>query len=85
MTRLEDTMTTTAVAGPEKRRAGVISPDPADMHVVYCPNCSRAVGETKLQPGTLNRYRCKRCGEWTWLVGVAATMPPPVDAPATTG
>lgn len=50
------------------------------MHVVYCPNCSRAVGETKLQPGTLCRYRCKRCGEWTWLVGVA--VEPIVTAPA---
>lgn len=66
-------------AAPYTPRAGAIKPDPAEMHVVHCPNCSRAIGEAKLQPGSLNRYRCKRCGEWTWLVGVVAA-PPAVDA-----
>jgi transposase-like protein len=56
------------------RRAGTIRPDPAEMHVVYCPRCGRGMGETKLLPGTLNRYRCKRCGDWTSLVGVAVRV-----------
>jgi predicted RNA-binding Zn-ribbon protein involved in translation (DUF1610 family) len=67
-----------------KPRAGAIKPDPAQMHVVHCPNCSRAIGEVKVQPGSLNRYRCKRCGEWTWLVGVAAIPAPVVDVEAQT-
>lgn len=65
-----------------KPRAGAIKPDPGQMHVVHCPNCSRAIGEAKLMPGSLNRYRCKRCGEWTWLVGVAAVVEPMVDVEA---
>lgn len=65
-------------------RAGAIKPDPTQMHVVHCAKCGRAMGECRLLPGTLNRYRCKRCGEWTWLVGVAAVTAPGVDVEAQT-
>lgn len=61
------------------QRKGEIRPNPAEMHVIHCPNCSRVIAESRLQPGTLNRYRCKRCGEWTWLVV------PTVDAETVSG
>lgn len=62
-----------ALGGEEEaRRAEAIRPDAAAMHVVHCAKCGRAVGECRLLPGTLNRYRCRRCGEWTWLVAIKA-------------
>lgn len=69
---------------PAPARAGEIKPDPAEMHLVRCPNCARLIGEAKVLPGSLSRYRCQRCGEWTWLVGVATVAAAVVDAKAAT-
>lgn len=44
--------------------------DAKSLHLVKCANCGATVGETIPVPGGLNRYKCKKCGQWTVLLVV---------------
>lgn len=64
------------------KAGGVIRRSAEEMHEIHCPNCGKTVGETRLVPSLLNRYKCQRCGHWTWLVVPGPGLPSAIDTAA---
>lgn len=61
-------------------RVQVVSLDLNSLTVVLCPSCNLPLCQDKLQPGSANRFRCRRCKEWTVVMVVAVFMPPDAAA-----
>ena len=73
------------VPGPVASRVKVLSMDIDSLTVVLCPSCSLPLCQDNLLPGSINRFRCRRCKEWTVVVVVAVFMPPDAAALLTGG
>ena len=73
------------VAAPVASRVRVLSIDMGELTVVLCPSCNLPLCQDNLQPGSANRFRCRRCKEWTVVMVVAVFMPPDAAALLTGG
>ena len=73
------------VEGPTSSRVNVLAIDVNALTLVLCPSCNLPLCQDNLRPGSVSRFRCRRCKEWAVVMVVAVFIPPDAAALLTAG